>query len=105
MVERADRPISFVRADARPSSEFRAQQGISENARRVTNRVVPPDPLLVCAMNVKGIVRLEVLVAANGTIKSVKVIGGHPVLTQAAERAVLKWRWSLPGVRAPKQLN
>jgi len=43
-------------------------------------------------MNVRGIVRLEVLVAPNGTVKSVKVIGGHPVLAQAAERAVQKWK-------------
>ena len=75
----------------------RAQQGISENARRVTNRVVPPHPELARAMNVKGIVKLEVSVAPNGTINSVKLIGGHPVLAQAAERAVLKWRWEPSG--------
>src|SRR6266851_162701 len=70
-----------------------AQQGSSETTRRVTNRVVPGYPELARAMNVRGIVRLEVLVAPNGTVKSVKVIGGHPVLVQAAERAVQKWKW------------
>jgi len=69
-----------------------AQQD-SEMIRKVTSRVVPAYPELARTMNVKGAVRLEVVVAPNGTAKSVKVIGGHPVLAQAAERAVQKWKW------------
>ena len=65
----------------------------SENTRRVINRVTPSYPELARTMNVKGSVRLAALVAPNGTVKTVKVIGGHPLLVQAAERAVQKWRW------------
>lgn len=70
-----------------------AQQDASELTRKVTSRVVPAYPELARAMNVKGSVRLQVVVAPNGTAKSVRVIGGHPVLAQAAERAVQKWKW------------
>jgi len=70
-----------------------AQQSSTESTRKVVNRVVPAYPELARTMNVKGNVRLEALVAANGTVKSVTVIGGHPVLAQAAERAVEKWKW------------
>jgi len=70
-----------------------AQQNSSDIARRVINRVVPAYPELARTMNVKGIVRLDVLVAPNGSAKSVKVIGGHPLLVQAGERAVQKWKW------------
>ena len=70
-----------------------AQGDSSETTRRVMSRVVPAYPELARTMNVKGSVRLEVVVAPNGTAKSVKVIGGHPVLAQAAERAVQKWKW------------
>ena len=73
-----------------------AQQD-SEMIRKVTSRVVPAYPELARAMNVKGAVRLEVVVAPNGTARSVKVIGGHPVLAQAAERAVQKWKWERSG--------
>ncbi len=45
----------------------------------------------VAVMDSSG--KLEVLVATNGTVKSVKVVGGHPLLVQAAERAVQKWKW------------
>jgi TonB family protein len=67
-----------------------AQQDASELIRKVTSRVVPAYPELARAMNVKGSVRLQVLVAPNGTAKSVKVMGGHPVLHEQAERAVSK---------------
>jgi TonB family protein len=70
-----------------------AQDDSSETHRRVMSRVVPAYPELARAMNVKGSVRLQVVVAPNGLPKSVRVIGGHPVLAQAAERAVQKWKW------------
>jgi protein TonB len=70
-----------------------AQEISSENVRKVVSRVVPAYPELARNMNVRGTVRLQVLVAPNGTVKAVKVYGGHPVLVDAAERAVYKWRW------------
>jgi len=70
-----------------------AQQSSTEGARKVTNRVAPPYPELARTMNVKGSVRLEAIVAPNGTVKAITVIGGHPLLAQAAERAVQKWKW------------
>jgi len=73
------------------------QQNAADIPRRVISRVVPAYPELARTMNVKGAVRLEVVVAPNGTAKSVTVIRGHPVLAQAAERAVQKWKWERSG--------
>jgi TonB family protein len=47
-------------------------------------------------MGLTGTVRLQVVVAANGTVKETKVIGGHPILVNAAVEAVKKWRFE-PG--------
>jgi len=44
-------------------------------------------------MNITGIVRVEVVVSPNGTVKDAKVVGGHPVLANAALEAVRKWRF------------
>ncbi len=44
----------------------------------------------------RGIVKVEVTVASNGRIKSTKVIGGSPVLAQAAVDALVKWKWVGP---------
>jgi outer membrane biosynthesis protein TonB len=44
-------------------------------------------------MNPSGSVKLEVVVGANGSVKSVQVIGGSPVFSQAAESAVRARKW------------
>jgi TonB family protein len=44
-------------------------------------------------MALEGIVKVEALVAGDGSVKAVDVKGGHPVLAQAAMNAVRRWRW------------
>jgi TonB family protein len=44
-------------------------------------------------MHLEGTVRIEVTVAPNGSVKKTNVLGGNPVLVQAAERAVMTWKW------------
>ena len=61
--------------------------------RKVVNKVVPIYPEWAKTMNLRGTVKVEAVVAPNGTVKTTKVIGGHPVLAQAAERAIQKWKW------------
>jgi TonB family protein len=70
-----------------------AQQEQPEIKRKVVNRVVPLYPEMARAMSLRGSVKVEALVATNGTVKSVEIKGGHPLLVQAAEHAVRKWKW------------
>jgi TonB family protein len=44
-------------------------------------------------MRLEGTVKLEVVVLANGTVKSVEAKGGSPVLIQSAQNAVRGWKW------------
>jgi TonB family protein len=69
-----------------------AQQ--SEGQRKILNKVIPVYPELARHMNLHGAVRLEVVVAPNGTVKSMKAVGGSPLLLQAAQGAIPKWRWA-----------
>ena len=69
------------------------QSDQSESTRKVVNRVVPQYPALARPMNLKGLVRVEAVVAANGTVKSVDAKGGHPVLVQAAQNAIRQWKY------------
>jgi TonB family protein len=50
-------------------------------------------PELARKMNITGVVKVQVVVAANGTVKEAKVVGGHPLLANAALDAVKKWRF------------
>jgi TonB family protein len=44
-------------------------------------------------MNITGTVKVMVIVAPNGTLKSSKAVGGHPVLVNAAMDAIKKWKF------------
>lgn len=77
------------------SSDARAQQtrGSEELARRAKAKTQPTYPDLARKMNITGTVRVEVVVAPNGTVKDARVVGGHPVLASAALDAARKWRF------------
>jgi TonB family protein len=68
----------------------------SNSARKVMSRVEPIYPELAKRMRMRGMVKLEVAVRANGSVKSTKVLGGSPVLALAAGDAVVKWKFE-PG--------
>ena len=70
-----------------------AQSEQTEGTRKVTTKVVPAYPQIARSMNLSGTVKLEALVLANGTVKSVQVKGGNPLLAQSAQGAVGKWKW------------
>ncbi len=71
----------------------RAQQAPNDILRRAKSKVQPVYPELARKMNITGTVKVEVVVSANGTVKDAKVVGGHPVLANAALEAVKKWKF------------
>ena len=64
-----------------------------ESGRKVKSRVAPQYPELARRVNAKGTVKIEVVIAPSGAIRSTRVIGGHPLLVNAAEDAVKKWKY------------
>jgi len=71
-----------------------AQQPQNEEiGRRAKTKVQPVYPELARKMNLAGTVKIEVVVAPNGTVKEARVVGGHPVLAGAALDAAKKWRF------------
>lgn len=70
--------------------------GEDELTRRTKSRVPPNYPDLAQRMKITGVVRVLVTIAPNGAIKEIKLMGGHPLLGNAALDAVRKWRFA-PG--------
>lgn len=68
-------------------------QVATERTRKVVNRVVPAYPDVARTMNLKGNVKVAVVVGPSGAAKSVEIWGGHPLLAKSAENAVFKWKW------------
>jgi len=64
-----------------------------EPIRKTKSKVEPMYPDLARRMKISGIVKIDVTVAANGTVKDAKLVGGHPVLANAVLDAVRKWRF------------
>ena len=68
-------------------------RGQEELVRKPKSKVAPLYPELARRMNIVGVVKVLITVAANGSVKDAKVVGGHPVLATAAVDAVKKWRF------------
>ncbi|HKS71864.1 MAG TPA: energy transducer TonB [Terriglobales bacterium] len=64
-----------------------------EILRRAKTKVQPAYPELAKKMQISGTVKVEVVVAPNGTVKEARIVGGHPVLATAALDAAKKWRF------------
>lgn len=65
----------------------------SSSERKVSSRVPPVYPELAKKMHIHGVVKVEATVRPNGSVKSSRVLGGSPVLVDAAQDAVSKWKF------------
>jgi TonB family protein len=61
--------------------------------RKVKTKVSPAYPELARRMSIAGVVKVQVVVAPNGSVKTTKVVGGHPLLVNAAVDAIKKWKF------------
>ncbi|MGA7138518.1 MAG: energy transducer TonB [Terriglobales bacterium] len=67
--------------------------GQEETTRKIKARVEPVYSDLARRMKITGTVKVRVIVAANGSVKTASLIGGHPVLANAALDAVKRWHF------------
>jgi TonB family protein len=65
----------------------------NELARKVKTKVPPAYPELARRMNIRGTVRLLVVVSPNGAVKDSRVVGGNPILVNSAQDAVRRWKF------------
>lgn len=61
--------------------------------RRLVNQVAPVYPALARRMSLEGVVKVDALVNPDGSVKTVEIKGGSPILTQSAVDAVRQWKW------------
>lgn len=62
--------------------------------RKVVTRVEPEYPETLKRLYIGGVVRVEVLVAPNGVVKSTKLLGGSAILGQSTMKAVKQWKYA-----------
>jgi len=73
--------------------------------RKVVERVLPSYPELAKRLSLTGIVRVEVAVDGSGSVKMAKVLGGNPVLAEAAIKAVRQWKYEAASGESTEQVE
>jgi len=68
-----------------------AQDNAGDTTRKIKTRITPEYPEIASRLKLQGRVRIEATVSADGHVTHTKVIGGHPVLANAAADAIKRW--------------
>jgi TonB family protein len=85
------------------TASFGQSGSTDEGKRKVKVRVSPQYPELARRMNVAGKVKMEVTITPDGKVKSIRTIGGHPLLVQACQDALKDWKF-LPASEESTQI-
>lgn len=78
------------------SAQGSASNPPAEAGRQVVRTVPPEYPPIAGRMKLSGTVQVQALVKPDGTVKEVRILGGHPLLAEAVASAVKQWKYQ-PG--------
>ena len=79
-------------AKTQPAQRIRV--GGNVRAPQILQRINPAYPPLAKQARISGLVKLEGIIAKDGTVQQLKVVSGHPLLAPAALEAVRQWRYN-----------
>jgi TonB family protein len=86
-------PASPAPASATPAADSKPRSGGQIQQAVLIYRKDAEYPKIAKQTGAKGTVTLTATIGADGNIKKVKVVSGHPMLTSAAVEAVKQWRY------------
>jgi TonB family protein len=61
--------------------------------RKAKEKIAPAYPEMAKSMHLAGMVKVQITITQQGAVKDAKVVGGHPLLADAAMRAISKWKY------------
>jgi len=64
-----------------------------QSERKLVHREEAEYPAVAAKNNVHGTVKLKIWVSADGTVRRLEYIGGHPLLAESALKAVKNWKY------------
>lgn len=73
--------------------------------RKILYRVEPEYPPDLRRVGIGGYVRVDATVSPNGTVEAATVIGGNPILADAAVKALKKWKYEQASSRTKAKLT
>lgn len=69
---------------------------LAAQERKQKEAVKPIYPEMAKSMHLAGLVKVQITITQQGMVKDPKVVGGHPLLADAAVKAISKWKYE-PG--------
>ena len=67
---------------------------LAQQTRKILSNPEPVYPELAKHMHLSGTVKATVVIGADGLVKDVQVHGGHPLLVDAVQWALKKWKYA-----------
>jgi TonB family protein len=77
----------------------------AQESRKVLSNPAPVYPEIARKLLLTGVVKVQVVIAPDGKIKSTNVVGGHPVLVKAVEDALKSWKYAPASSETTTQLE
>ncbi|MGD0199407.1 MAG: energy transducer TonB [Bryobacteraceae bacterium] len=71
----------------------RIRVGGNVQQARLIRRVDPVYPPLARQARIQGVVRFTAVIGADGTVRNLQLVSGHPLLVPAAQEAVRTWQY------------
>ncbi len=81
--------VGLASAWAEPSKRVTREQALEA----VINQVEPSYPAIAQQFKIAGAVELEAVISENGTVDTVSIVSGNPILTKPAVEALKKWKF------------
>jgi TonB family protein len=76
-----------------------------QEARKALSSPQPIYPEIARRLNLSGVVKIEVVIGTDGQIKDTRVVGGHPLLVDAALKALRSWKYERASSETKIQLE
>jgi TonB family protein len=86
--------VMIVLAGSKGSLVQGAAKGPAPGDRQLITRVNPDYPDAGKGLNLGGMVRVEALVAPDGSVRATKLLDGDSVLGQSAISAIRQWKYA-----------
>ena len=77
----------------------------AQQTRKVLSNPEPVFPELAKRLRLTGTVKATLVIGADGLVKDVQIHGGHPVLIDAVQSAVKKWKYAPASSETTAQLE
>ncbi len=77
----------------------------AQDSRKALSNPVPTYPEVAKRLRLTGVVKVQVVIGADGRIKETNIIGGHPILVNAVEETLKNWKYAPASGETTTQLE